>query len=155
MELEVRNVIYNPPATIVFWNDDTKTVVKTTEGEDYNPMYGVLMAYYQKHSGMSKTQTGKFMDKVIKDAEEQSKERNKVYIVPKFKIGDRVIVLENVDGYSTEDMKGIIAEVCYDEEEICYAVKFDENMDGWGSDELGIKEGFGYYIDQSDLKLIK
>lgn len=51
-KLEIRNVIYSNPATIVFWNDDTKTVVKTTEGEDYSPMYGVLMAYYQKHSGM-------------------------------------------------------------------------------------------------------
>lgn len=30
-KLKVDKVIYNPPATIVFWNDGTKTVVKCQE----------------------------------------------------------------------------------------------------------------------------
>ena len=28
----IKKVIFNPPATIVFWDDDTKTVVKDTDG---------------------------------------------------------------------------------------------------------------------------
>ena len=30
--VKISNVIFNPPATIVFWDDKTKTVVKDTDG---------------------------------------------------------------------------------------------------------------------------
>ena len=29
----IKRVLFNPPATIVFWNDDTKTVVVDTDGD--------------------------------------------------------------------------------------------------------------------------
>jgi len=53
--------IFNAPATIVFWGDSNKTVVKTMEGDTYNPEFGFLQAYFEKHSGLTRTQVNKFM----------------------------------------------------------------------------------------------
>lgn len=39
----IKKVIFNPPATIVFWKDDTKTVVKA-QGEVFDPEKGLAMA---------------------------------------------------------------------------------------------------------------
>lgn len=47
----IKNVIFNPPATIVFWTDGTKTVVKTQNGEEFDPEKGLAMAYFKKMHG--------------------------------------------------------------------------------------------------------
>ena len=47
---EIKNVIFNPPATIVFWQDGTKTVVKATN-ELYDPEKGLAMAIVKKTYG--------------------------------------------------------------------------------------------------------
>lgn len=47
------DVIFNDPATIVFWSDDTKTVVKCQEGDTYNPEAGLAMCYMKKALGNS------------------------------------------------------------------------------------------------------
>lgn len=44
-------VIYNPPATIVYWNDDTKTIVKCAKGDTYNKLVGLLLCYIKKSLG--------------------------------------------------------------------------------------------------------
>lgn len=41
---KIKRVIFNKPATIVFWNDGTKTVVKTQKDEVYDPEKGLTMA---------------------------------------------------------------------------------------------------------------
>lgn len=46
----IRNVKFNPPATIVFWTDNTKTVVKC-KGEDYDPEKGLAMCICKKVLG--------------------------------------------------------------------------------------------------------
>jgi hypothetical protein len=46
----IKNVIFNPPATIVFWSDNTKTVVKAY-GEDYDPEKGFAIAISKKLLG--------------------------------------------------------------------------------------------------------
>lgn len=43
----IKNVIFNPPATIVFWSDGTKTVVKA-KNEDFDPEKGLAMAISKK-----------------------------------------------------------------------------------------------------------
>lgn len=48
---DIVNVIYNDPATIVFWSDGTKTVVKTQDGEPYDPEKGLSMAVSKKYFG--------------------------------------------------------------------------------------------------------
>ena len=46
----IKNVIFNDPATIVFWGDGTKTVVKA-EGEPFDPEKGLAMAIAKKALG--------------------------------------------------------------------------------------------------------
>ena len=52
--LEIVDVIFNDPATIVFWTDGTKTVVKTQDGEPYDPEKGMVMAFCKKLMGNNK-----------------------------------------------------------------------------------------------------
>lgn len=40
----IKNVIFNYPATIVFWSDGTKTVVKCGDGDVFDPEKGLAMA---------------------------------------------------------------------------------------------------------------
>lgn len=44
-------VIFNGPATIVFWDDGTKTVVKCTEREKFDYEKGVALCYMKKFLG--------------------------------------------------------------------------------------------------------
>lgn len=54
-KLSIENVIFNPPATIVFWSDHTKTVVKCdTSLEKYDPEKGLAMAISRKLLGDNK-----------------------------------------------------------------------------------------------------
>ena len=48
--LAIKKVIFNAPATIVFWDDGTKTVVKC-ENEKYDPEKGLAMAVAKKALG--------------------------------------------------------------------------------------------------------
>lgn len=48
---EIKDVIFNPPATIVFWNDGTKTVVKCQNDEAFDPEKGITMAFFKKMHG--------------------------------------------------------------------------------------------------------
>jgi hypothetical protein len=54
--MTIENVIFNPPATIVFWADGTKTVVKCqSDGlgdvEPFDPEKGLAMAFMKKMLG--------------------------------------------------------------------------------------------------------
>ena len=51
MTPEIKDIIFNPPATIVFWSDNTKTVVKALEGDIYDPEKGIAMAISKKMLG--------------------------------------------------------------------------------------------------------
>lgn len=48
---EIKNVIFNNPATIVFWEDGTKTVVKCQDGDEFDPEKGLAMAIVKKACG--------------------------------------------------------------------------------------------------------
>lgn len=47
----ITNVIFNDPATIVFWSDRTKTVVKCCEDDEFDEEKGLAMAVCKKVSG--------------------------------------------------------------------------------------------------------
>ena len=47
----IKNVIFNDPATIILWNDGSKTVIKCGEGEVYDPEKGLAMAISKKVLG--------------------------------------------------------------------------------------------------------
>lgn len=48
---EIERVIFNGPATIVFWSDNTKTIVKCMEGELFDEEKGIAMAFIKKMYG--------------------------------------------------------------------------------------------------------
>ena len=47
----IKDVIFNDPATIVFWEDGTKTVVKVMEGDEFDPYTGLAQAISKKALG--------------------------------------------------------------------------------------------------------
>lgn len=47
----VKDVIFNRPATIVFWADGSKTVVKCSKNDVYDPEKGLAMAIVKKAYG--------------------------------------------------------------------------------------------------------
>ena len=47
---KIKDVIYNDPATIVFWEDGTKTVVKS-KNEKFDTEKGLAMAFSKKMLG--------------------------------------------------------------------------------------------------------
>lgn len=47
----IKNVIFAPPATIVYWSDDTKTVVKCSEKDIFDPEKGLAMAIAKRCGG--------------------------------------------------------------------------------------------------------
>jgi hypothetical protein len=49
-KFEIKDVIFNNPATIVLWADGTKTVVKA-ENEEFDPEKGLAMAIAKKALG--------------------------------------------------------------------------------------------------------
>lgn len=49
--IEIVNVIFNEPATIVIWSDGTKTVVKAQNGETFDREKGLAMAICKKAFG--------------------------------------------------------------------------------------------------------
>ena len=46
-----KRIIFNDPATIVFWTDDTKTIVKCSKDEKFSPYFGFLAALAKKIYG--------------------------------------------------------------------------------------------------------
>lgn len=51
----VKKVVFNPPATIIIWNDGSKSVVKAQNGEPFDPEKGFVMAYLKKLLGNDNT----------------------------------------------------------------------------------------------------
>lgn len=48
---DVEKIIFNPPATIVFWGDNTKTVVKCGADTQFNRYFGFCAALAKKVYG--------------------------------------------------------------------------------------------------------
>lgn len=48
---KIENVIFAPPATIIKWNDGTKTVVQCSEDDEYNRFYGFVCCIAKKVYG--------------------------------------------------------------------------------------------------------
>jgi hypothetical protein len=47
----IKDVIFNEPATIIFWTDGSKTVVKCQDGDTYSKELGMAMCIIKKLSG--------------------------------------------------------------------------------------------------------
>lgn len=71
--LNVSKIIFNPPATIVFWEDGTKTVVKCSAEDEFSEYYGFLAALGKKVYE-NNSQIKKLIDK---KAERHENKKNK------------------------------------------------------------------------------
>lgn len=65
--LTIRKVIYNPPATIVLWNDGTKTTAKCDEADKYNKETGLMLCILKKKYGNKWVKA--VLDKYVYNAE--------------------------------------------------------------------------------------
>ena len=90
MSLAIKDVIFNPPATIVFWMDGTKTVVKDQGEVFYDPEKGMAMAVAKKafgNQGNYYNQFKKYIDIYEKKQEDESAKSNTVLndLIEKFR----------------------------------------------------------------------
>jgi len=70
-EILPKRYIINKNATILFWNDGTKTVVKKSKDDAYDIAKGFLWAYFLKTSGMSRTKANKYIENIVKEKLEE------------------------------------------------------------------------------------
>lgn len=69
--LTIRRVIYNDPATVVYWGDGTRTVVKCQPEDKFDPKLGFLLAVCKKAFG----NTGNYNELLRKYIPEHSGEK--------------------------------------------------------------------------------
>lgn len=67
-DFKIKRVIFNDPATIVFWEDGTKTVVKA-KGENFDEEKGLAMAIAKRALGNTGRYYNVFKKFVPKDDE--------------------------------------------------------------------------------------
>ena len=77
---EIKNVIFNDPATIVLWEDGTKTVVKCQDGDEFDPEKGLAMAIAKKAYGNKSNYCNKLKKWLPK---EEPVDTNRSIFVPK------------------------------------------------------------------------
>lgn len=65
--------IFNPPATICYWNDGTRTVVKCQEGDIYSPEAGLALCYMKKILGNTSRDLNKELHKYIPEEKGEDK----------------------------------------------------------------------------------
>lgn len=73
----IQKVIFNPPATIVFWRDGSKTVVKCGENDIFDPEKGLAMAISKRAFGNNRDYYEVFAKWVGKYEYQQKKKEKK------------------------------------------------------------------------------
>lgn len=126
--------IINENATILFWKNGEKTVVKRCEEDEFNPRLAFLTAFFQRYCGMSKNKANKYLANLeVEENKDKEQDINKSRY--KFKIGDRVKAL-STNRYVERGWIGTVRELS-----VCPFVDWD-NGEYWAQ-------------DQDDLSLIK
>lgn len=60
---KAKQVIFNPPATVVLWTDGTKTVVKCDPEDTFNETTGIALCYMKKALGNTSRELNKALRK--------------------------------------------------------------------------------------------
>lgn len=77
---KIKKVIFNYPATIIIWEDKSKTVVKLMDGDTWDPEKGFAMAYLKKLLGTQRL-----------------RKEIKTYVKPQEKLESAKIAVESYD----------------------------------------------------------
>lgn len=88
----IKKVIFNDPATIVFWMDGTKTVVKTQDDDIFDPEKGLAMAIAKKVYGNQ----GNYYNKLKKWLPEKEEDANTIEDI-----------IKGLPKYTSEQWEGI------------------------------------------------
>ena len=70
--LIIKKIMYKPPATIIFWNDGTKTVAVCEKGDVYNRELGFALCVLKKKYGNKKVHD--MFDKYVHSVSTYSKD---------------------------------------------------------------------------------
>ena len=70
--------VINDDATILFFEDGTKTVVKKCEDDEFNARLGFLTAFFQHYCGMTKNKANKYLASLKKEEKNKKKKLAKV-----------------------------------------------------------------------------
>lgn len=81
VSFDVKEVIYNDPAVIVYWKDGTKTVA-TAQNEEYDPEKGLAICFAKKALGNSYKGMGRFK-RLLKKAFKKKDEDYTLVVKPK------------------------------------------------------------------------
>ena len=57
------------------WNNNTITKVRASKDDKFDVRFGFLLAYFQKHCGLTKTQANKYLEKVEKSLEKEKEKK--------------------------------------------------------------------------------
>jgi hypothetical protein len=79
---EIKQVIFNAPATIIVWSDGVKTVVKCQPGDTYNPETGFALAYLKRLLGNDNT-FNKEINKWVGDVKYANEKDTNIYLAYK------------------------------------------------------------------------
>lgn len=100
---KIKKVIFNDPATIVIFEDGTKTIVKVGEGEKYDPEKGLAMALAKRVFGTNKAKSNyydifkKWLPKKEKSVEDISDEITDAILNGSSKKEVKKLVKESMD----------------------------------------------------------
>lgn len=91
----IKNVIFAPPATIVYWSDGSKTVVKCSEKDVFDPEKGLAMAIAKRCGGNK----GSYYKEIQNWVEKSGKK------YPGKPAGGKAVDLDVLKKYSSEENK--------------------------------------------------
>lgn len=100
----IKNVIFNDPATIVIWSDDTKTVVKCQEGDTYDKELGLSLCISKKYFGNK----GNFNEVFKKWIPEEDKKET----VTAYDVDGNIVITFNTDDIACKEMIKAIRNYC-------------------------------------------
>lgn len=75
---QIKDVKFNGPATIVFFDDNTKVVIKCNDTDIFDPEKAVMICVLRKALGMSGSQFKKWIGKWTKSYEEPTETWNSI-----------------------------------------------------------------------------
>ena len=120
---KIKRYVINENATIIFWEDGDKTIVKRCSDEPFKKELGFLYAYFQKTSGLSKTKANKFIKelKVTKPKEKKKKKKDNSQLEENIKFFQEVTdVVPEITRESKFNL-GDIVNVRYDKNKLNYS----------------------------------
>ena len=83
---EIEKIEFNEPATIIFWKDGTKSVVKARDGEPYDAEKGIAMAIAKKALGNQRDYYNTFIHWLRRHKKKLNAAPREEYVTPQLEL---------------------------------------------------------------------